>query len=31
MMPAAFAYLTLIGLLALILIVMFDDNDPRFP
>jgi uncharacterized membrane protein YqjE len=30
-MTPAFAYLTLIGLIALILIVMFDDNDPRFP
>lgn len=30
-MSAVFAYLTLLGLIALILIVMFDDNDPRFP
>jgi hypothetical protein len=30
-MTPAIAYLTLIGLIALILIVMFDDNDPRFP
>ena len=30
-MSIAAAYLTLIGLIALILIVMFDDNDPRFP
>lgn len=30
-MSIAFAYLLLIGLIALILLVMFDDNDPRFP
>jgi len=30
-MSTAFAYLTLLALIALILIVMFDDNDPRFP
>jgi hypothetical protein len=31
-MSIAAAYLTLIGLIALILLVMFDDdNDPRFP
>lgn len=31
MMPAAAAYLILFALLALILVLVFDDNDPRFP
>ncbi len=30
-MTIAAAYLTLVGLIALILVIMFDDNDPRFP
>jgi hypothetical protein len=27
----AFAYLGLFALLALIIVIIFDDNDPRFP
>jgi hypothetical protein len=30
-MSIAAAYLSLVAVIALILVVMFDDDDPRFP
>jgi hypothetical protein len=31
MIPAAVSYLILFAILALILVIAFDDDDPRFP
>lgn len=31
MMPTAVAYLLLFALLGLLMVIVFDDDDPRFP